>query len=424
MNKTVLAIGIIFLLIGSSVVSSTRDIVIESNPSGIYFKMDSPTVLLDENFSGIFPPEGWSTVYWEQNNSSGCSEPPCAVWYKYLYGPVYDFPITSKAVNASEYDKFVLEFCFGADAQYPQYCSIYVKYRKNATSSWIDITPWDNPIQGDLEPDYYEIEVTCGSEGCGDALQINWSYVGYFYFMNYLWLDDVKILGIDASNNSAPYTPSNYTPCGGVSENVVNLSWDGGDPDFEDSVYYDIYFGDYSPLPMIARVGPYPANHTRIEYGPVKLINYTMYYWMIGAWNKYGHYVEGPICFIWTGENNPPSKVIINGPTYGKVGVEYTYTFNATDEDGHPFRFHVNWGDGTEETTDLYPNATIVTLSHSWDTKGTYIIRAIAIDEHGAEGPTGDLTVTMPRDKATNNMLFWRLLERFPLLERFFNLFN
>jgi hypothetical protein len=377
----------------------------ESNPLGIYFKMGSPTVLLDENFSGTFPPEGWSTVYWVQNISSGCSEPPCAFWYKYLQGPVYDFPITSKAVDASEYEKFVLEFCFGADANYPQYCSIYVKYRKNATSSWIDITPWDNPIQGNMDPDYYEIEVTWGSEGCGDALQINWSYVGYFYFMNYLWLDDVKILGIDTSNNSAPYTPSNYTPCGGVSENVINLSWDGGDPDPEDSVYYDVYFGTYFPLPIIASIGPYPANQTRIEYGPVELQDYTTYYWMIGAWNKYGDYVEGPICSITSCDNHPPSKPIIDGPTHGKVGVEYTYTFNSTDPENHSIKYLVNWGDGTEETTDLLPNSTIVTLSHSWDTKGTYIIKAKAIDEHDAESEWGELEVTMPRDKAINRLI-------------------
>ena len=98
--------------------------------------------------------------------------------------------------------------------------------------------------------------------------------------------------------------------------------------------------------------------------------------------------------------------------------MDYTYSFNATDGDGDSFKFYVDWGDGTVEETGYYPNGKIVTLSHSWDTKGTYIIRAKAEDEHGAESPTGELTVTIPRDKSTDNVMFWRLIERFPLLDR------
>jgi hypothetical protein len=56
------------------------------------------------------------------------------------------------------------------------------------------------------------------------------------------------------------------------------------------------------------------------------------------------------------GENHPPNKVIIDGPTHGKVGVEYTYTFNVTDADGHWFKIFVDWGDGTTEETGYHPN--------------------------------------------------------------------
>jgi hypothetical protein len=173
--------------------------------------MEPPTVLLDEDFSGDFPPEGWSMDGWEQYNSSCCgSEPPCAIWYKYNQHPPYYGPhVTSKAVDASEYEKFVLSFYFGVDVYYNNYVQVYLKYRRNETNPWIDITPWCNPITSDM-CDYYEIKVICGSECCGDALQINWSYVGYYYGINYCWLDNVKILsGFD---DTPPVTNCSLDP--------------------------------------------------------------------------------------------------------------------------------------------------------------------------------------------------------------------
>ena len=200
--------------------------------------------------------------------------------------------------------------------------------------------------------------------------------------------------------NHLPYTPSNYYPCNetGHIPLVINLSWDGGDPDPGDTVFYDVYLNDVK----IATVGPYPWNQTRIEYGPVELEEYKTYYMMICAYDNHGAYIDGPVGSFTTGDNHPPSKIIIEGPTHGKVGVEYTYTFNVTDDDGHKFKIFVDWGDGISEETGYYPNGTIATLSHSWDTKGTYIISAYAEDEHGAQGPKGNLTVTMPRDKLLN----------------------
>ncbi|MHA2255332.1 MAG: hypothetical protein ACXAAM_04605, partial [Candidatus Heimdallarchaeaceae archaeon] len=59
---------------------------------------------------------------------------------------------------------------------------------------------------------------------------------------------------------------------------------------------------------------------------------------------------------------------------------------------------------------------------HIWDTKGTYTIKAKAKDTDGYESDWGTLTVTMPRDKSTNNMQLLRILERFPLLERLYYL--
>ncbi|MGF3554319.1 MAG: M14 family zinc carboxypeptidase, partial [Thermoplasmatota archaeon] len=44
--------------------------------------------------------------------------------------------------------------------------------------------------------------------------------------------------------------------------------------------------------------------------------------------------------------NENPNKPVINGPTVGNPGIEYEYTFNATDPDGDTLEYYINWGDG------------------------------------------------------------------------------
>jgi hypothetical protein len=317
MNKTILVIGIIILLIGAGVVSTTGYIAKESNPIEIYFKMDSPTVLLDENFSGTFPPEGWETGFFDQNNSSCCdSEPPC-VRGKYS-GQYVDNFMTSKAIDASNYEKCIIKFYFGANF-YGHHVCVYLKYRRNETSPWIDITPWSLPMGEVCE--YYEVDIAYDPEGCGESLQIKWEYLGYYYYyLDAICIDDVKILGI-------------------------------------------------------------------------------------------------PI-------NNPPSKPTIDGPISGEPNTEYDYTFVSTDPEEDAVMYNIEWGDDDTEWTEYGDSGVEVTLKHTWEASGKYSIKAQAIDIHGAESEWAELEVTMPRDKATNNMHFWSFIEQFPLLERLYFLFK
>jgi hypothetical protein len=116
-------------------------------------------------------------------------------------------------------------------------------------------------------------------------------------------------------------------------------------------------------------------------------------------------------------EHNP-GITIISAPTEGKVGETLTFTFKAEDMDGDEVRFHIDWGDGDEEWTIYVPEGTDHTETHVYDTKGQYTIEAYAQDETSRIGPTGYHSIIIPRDKATNNILLLRLLERFPLLQK------
>lgn len=107
---------------------------------------------------------------------------------------------------------------------------------------------------------------------------------------------DVDIaFNIFGGNNSLPYVPSNPAPRGDFPVDIyVNLSWDGGDPDLGDTVTYFVFLDYTFPLDLVAIVGPYPANQTRIQYDPDGLEYFVTYYWMVVANDDHGHSVEGP----------------------------------------------------------------------------------------------------------------------------------
>ncbi len=130
--------------------------------------------------------------------------------------------------------------------------------------------------------------------------------------------------------------------------------------------------------------------------------------------------VTWDMCFKTYGRDNlPPEAPSITGETNGKKGTEYEYTFNATDPDGDPVMYFIDWGDNNTEWTEYCDSGKETTLKHTWSEKGDYTITAKAQDIYGAEGPEGTLEVTMPRNKAFN--FNYNLLEH--LFDRFPNMF-
>lgn len=130
--------------------------------------------------------------------------------------------------------------------------------------------------------------------------------------------------------------------------------------------------------------------------------------------------VTWDMCFKTYGRDNlPPNAPSITGETNGKAETEYEYAFNATDPDGDPVMYFIDWGDNNTEWTEYCDSGKEITLKHTWSDKGDYTIISKAQDIYGAEGPEGTLEVTMPRNKAFN--FNFNLLER--LFERFPNIF-
>jgi hypothetical protein len=105
--------------------------------------------------------------------------------------------------------------------------------------------------------------------------------------------------------NDPPNTPSNPNPANHTTSVGINsdLSWIGGDPNSNDIVTYDIYFGTASSPPFKK------SGHTSTIYNPGVLSSNTKYYWKIVAKDNHGATTTGPIWdFTTVNANKPPNK--------------------------------------------------------------------------------------------------------------------
>jgi hypothetical protein len=121
-----------------------------------------------------------------------------------------------------------------------------------------------------------------------------------------------------------------------------------------------------------------------------------------------------------------PSIPTINGPTDGKAGIEYDYTFVTTDPNGDQVYYYVEWGDGTNSGwLGAYDGGEDIILTHKWDQKGAYTIKAKAKDTYDVESSWATLSVNMPRNRIINRqflIFLQNIMERFPLIARLLKL--
>ncbi len=96
--------------------------------------------------------------------------------------------------------------------------------------------------------------------------------------------------------NQPPNVPSAPSPgdgATGVDPVGLELSWDGGDPDLDDTVTYDVYFGTQSPGVFQESIGPFPATQGTTTYDPGDLRGGTTYNWSVVARDGSGLESEG-----------------------------------------------------------------------------------------------------------------------------------
>jgi len=103
-------------------------------------------------------------------------------------------------------------------------------------------------------------------------------------------------------------------------------------------------------------------------------------------------------------DNSAPATPQIDGPSEGKFGTEYTFSFTATDPDGDDVKFIIDWGDDNTEETIFVASGETIEVSHTWESESrdgetvdtAYLLKAKAVDTNDAESNWGTMDVTMP----------------------------
>ena len=226
------------------------------------------------------------------------------------------------------------------------------------------------------------------------------------------------IWNFTTAGNHPPTTPYNPSPYDGETDVDLNadLSWTGGDPDPDDTVVYDVYFGTISLPPLVS------FEQTTTTYNLGTMTPLTTYYWQIIARDNHDAETEGPLWTFTTGEeiNSPPTTPTIrslshpSGIVIIQPGVEYEFEVVSTDANDDEIYYYIEWGDGSiEDWIGPNPSGAPVIVSHTWPSGWTMgHIRAQARDTNGAESGWGDLLYFVSRDKSTsgnNFVLFPRL---------------
>ena len=121
-----------------------------------------------------------------------------------------------------------------------------------------------------------------------------------------------------------------------------------------------------------------------------------------------------------------PEIPTITGPSSGKIGVEYEYTFVSEDADNEDLYFEIEWGGEDYDKVGPVPSGEPITEKHSWSKKGEYSIRVKAIDVHGAESKWATHPVSMPRGREKEIMSplydFIKIISQFFVFQHFENM--
>jgi len=139
---------------------------------------------------------------------------------------------------------------------------------------------------------------------------------------------------------------------------------------------------------------------------------------VITAYNKIPYIAEIPVHV-----NDPPEiPDKPEGPTTGKLHIEYTFTTSTTDPDGDQVCYMWRWGDGHySEWSDPYNSGETASASHRWSEVATYQVRVKAKDIEGDETDWSEplsISITKSKNRVSHDhQIFLRILERF--MDRF-----
>jgi PKD repeat protein len=244
------------------------------------------------------------------------------------------------------------------------------------------------------------------------------NYAREFFSNKNVYAGEEWNLFFNSIPNDPPVIPSTPSPSDGATDASVDVevSWTGGDPNPDDIVTYDVYFGSDAAPPLAV------TQQSDTSYNPGTLSYDTTYYWKIVAWDDHNAFTEGPVWMFTTEEdtngnggsngggssgggsnggggeiqNQPPVANASAGEPYtGFVGEPLTFDGTNSydpDETGTIISWEWDFGDGItgtgEKTTHLYTKAgsytVVLTVTDNDNATGTYETTAVIIQPNRA----------------------------------------
>jgi hypothetical protein len=126
---------------------------------------------------------------------------------------------------------------------------------------------------------------------------------------------------------------------------------------------------------------------------------------------------ENEIKQIMERENQSPYSPEISGPKRGKTSEELNYRFVSYDYEGDDIASYIiDWDDNLfyEMIEGPFASGEEVNLTHIWKDKGTFTIKAMAIDLDGQGSDWGEFEVSITRAKTTHKNFLQKLINQFP----------
>jgi len=136
--------------------------------------------------------------------------------------------------------------------------------------------------------------------------------------------------------------------------------------------------------------------------------------------------VQPAFAVTYNENNSPPEPPIIDGPDVDTYDVEIEFSFKSIDPENDDIaKYIIDWGDGIQENlTGPFGSGVKVVAIHVWYNVGKYIIKAKAVDIHGAESnwSVTDIDIPITNDNDDCNLCAKKVSK--PYLSLIIGLFN
>lgn len=217
--------------------------------------------------------------------------------------------------------------------------------------------------------------------------------------------------GLRMGSNRPPGTPGTPNPANGATNVALSptLTWICTDPDWFDTLYFDVYFEENDSTPDVL----VSNDQTSTSYKPGTLAMETDYYWQIGVHDNNGATATGPVWHFTTRGQDPPNVPSNPSPANGSTNVptNKVLTWTGGDPNGDAVKYDVYFGltnppskvSSNQSSAGYNPGTMEANTTHywkivSWDSFGATSVGPIWMftTSEAANNPPFTPTITGP----------------------------